>query len=195
MQPSLAAAGAPTPMPGSFTAGGVIGDISVIPDFGTYPTGQGLRASGITMDTAGNLFVADTGNHVVHKINVDIIWTVVAGTVGTAGSTGDGDAATNAFLNGPWDVATDTIGNLYIADTGNNAIRKVDQNNVMTTIIGLWNNNYLGTTGPLKSPISIDTDTTGSLYIGDTLNFRILKLSQKTGRFHSIIQFIIMQYT
>lgn len=150
------------------------GDIKTIPEYGTYPTNAvPLReAQGIAMDNEGNIFVADTGNHVVRKIDIDKKWSVVAGKLGIAGSTGDGSAASNALLNTPWGVAIDSMDTLYIADTGNNAVRMVN-NYTISTFLSSWTE--AGMRKSLNSPIAIAVDSMGGLYVGDTLNHRIVK--------------------
>ncbi len=85
------------------------------------------------MDSAGNLYIADTGNNRIRKVSNGVI-TTVAGN-GIAGFSGDNGPATSAQLNYPMGVAVDSAGNLYIADVGNNRIRKVS-NGVITTVAG-----------------------------------------------------------
>jgi hypothetical protein len=88
---------------------------------------------GVAVDSAGNLYIADSGNNRIRKVANGII-TTVAGN-GTPGFSGDNGPATSAQLNGPAGVAVDSAGNLYIADGGNNRIRKVS-NGVITTVAG-----------------------------------------------------------
>ncbi len=91
--------------------------------------------TGLTLDAAGNLYIADRGNHVVRKATAAGVQTVIAGT-GTAGFSGDGGSATQAQLNLPQAVAFDSAGNLIIADGGNGRLRKVTPAGVITTIAG-----------------------------------------------------------
>ena len=151
--------------------------IQSIPEMGKYPTSTAsMRApQGVAMDTVGNIFVADTGNHIVRKIDLYKTWSVVAGSLGVAGSTGDGSAASSALLNSPWGVAIDSMGILYITDTGNNAVRMVN-NGTVSMLLSNWTENGLNKS--LSSPVAIATDTAGGLYVGDTLNFRIIKLGK-----------------
>ena len=100
------------------------------------------------MDSAGNLYIADSGNNRIRKVSNGVI-TTVAGN-GTAGFSGDNGPATSAQLNYPQGVAVDSAGNLYIADTGNNRIRKVS-NGVITTVAGNGTAGFSGDNGPATS--------------------------------------------
>ena len=94
------------------------------------------QPSGFGIDAAGNVYIADTGNNIIRKVD----WTggivTFAGT-GVAGFSGDGGAATGAQLNQPTGVAADPQGNVYIADSNNQRIRKVDVRGNITTIAGM----------------------------------------------------------
>ena len=92
---------------------------------------------GLAIDPGGNMYIAELGGHRVRRVDaVTGRATTVAGT-GKAGFSGDGAPATDAQLNGPQGVAVDSLGNLYIADTGNRRIRKVDAaTGIITTIAG-----------------------------------------------------------
>ncbi|MFH1674773.1 MAG: RHS repeat-associated core domain-containing protein [Pseudomonadota bacterium] len=120
------------------------------------------------------------GNGTTIKNNVSIINTVAGN--GTAGYSGDDGPATEVMLRGPWHIAVDAVGNVYIADFSNSRIRKLDTNGIITTVAGGGNPpDGLGDGGPatearLFMPIGITVGTTGNLYIADTYNFRIRKL-------------------
>ena len=90
-------------------------------------------SSGLVVDSAGNLFVADTSNHCVRRVSPSGIITTVAGT-GVAGFSGDGGAAVDAKLAYPWGVAVDPAGNLFILDTFNSRVRKVSTSGIITTL-------------------------------------------------------------
>ena len=134
--------------------------------------------SGIAVDGAGNLFIADTGNNVVREIvqATGIIKTVAGnGTLGNAGDTGP---ATSANLNQPLGITVDPWGNLYVADTGNNRIRRVDAvTGVITHVAGDPNGaaGFTGNGGPaataeLNGPNAVAFDANGNMYIPDSLN-------------------------
>ena len=121
------------------------------------------------MDSAGNLYIADTGNDRIRKVSNGVI-TTVAGN-GTSGFSGDNGPATSAQLNHPHGVAVDSAGNLYIADTGNNRIRKVS-NGVITTVAGngtrrLQRRQRAGHQRPVSQPYGVAVDAAGNLYIAD----------------------------
>ncbi|MBI6546423.1 MAG: SMP-30/gluconolactonase/LRE family protein, partial [Cyanobacteria bacterium NC_groundwater_1444_Ag_S-0.65um_54_12] len=134
----------------------------------------------VAIDGAGNLYIADTGNHRVRKVASNGIITTVAGN-GTAAFAGDNGPATGASLNNPRDVLLDASGNLYIADSGNNRIRKVASNGTITTVAGNGTAAFAGDNGPatgasINSPRGMALDASGNLYIADASNHRIRKV-------------------
>ena len=137
-------------------------------------------ASGVALDAAGNLFIADTYNHSIRKVDTLGIITTIAGN-GLAGYAGDTGPATAANLNTPNAVVVDATGNLFIADTLNHAIRKIDVSGTITTVAGIGTAGYTGDGGPavsatLNSPYGIAADSSGNLFIADTLNHAIRKV-------------------
>ncbi len=135
---------------------------------------------GIAIDSAGNLFFADQHNHRIRKVDNSGNISTVAGN-GTSGFSGDGSGATSAELASPLGVAVDSSGNLYIADTGNNRIRKVTSGGTISTIAGLDTAGFSGdgaaaTSAELSTPVGIAVDSSGNLYIADTGNNRIRKI-------------------
>ncbi|MFZ3215591.1 MAG: choice-of-anchor D domain-containing protein, partial [Candidatus Acidiferrales bacterium] len=141
---------------------------------------------GIAFDPAGNLFIADTDNTVIRKVTASTgIISTFAGN-GNSGYSGDGGAATQATLSYPLAVATDANGNLYIADSQNNAIRLVNSGtNIITTVAGNGAAGYSGDGGPaagalLNYPAGVALDTAGNLYISDTSNAVIRKVVDGT---------------
>ncbi|OJW74992.1 MULTISPECIES: NHL repeat-containing protein [unclassified Spirosoma] len=135
----------------------------------------------VAVDGSGNLYIADRDNYRIRKVNASGVITTVAGT-GTYGYSGDGGLATSAQLNNPYNVAVDGSGNLYIADTYNNRIRKVDTFGVITTVAGTGNQGYSGdggqaTSARLDFPYSMSVDGSGNLYFSDGNNHCIRKIS------------------
>src|SRR5437667_73792 len=98
--------------------------------------------SGVAVDSAGNIYVADYGNHTIRKVTPAGVVTTLAGVAGSSGSA-DGTGS-DARFNGPLGVAMDSADNVYVADSGNNTIRKVTPTGVVTTLAGLAGN--LGST-------------------------------------------------
>lgn len=127
--------------------------------------------TGVAIDAAGNVFVADTENDVIRRIGADGIVTTVAGVPGTAGFI-DGIGSAARFDH-PTSLAFDSQGNLYVADTGNHAIRRMAPSHLVSTMIGIGapgHRNGVGTAAMLSSPGGIAFDPSGLLYIADTGN-------------------------
>ena len=143
-------------------------------------------AAGTAFDRQGNLYIADSGNNVIRKVDTNGFATIVAGN-GSGSFSGDGGPATNAGLYFPSAVVVDKTGNLFIADTFNYRVRKVDTNGVITTFAGnglsfnSFNPYQVGdggaaTNGALASPTSLALDAIGNLFIADRDNNRIAKV-------------------
>jgi sugar lactone lactonase YvrE len=135
---------------------------------------QLYRPSGLALDGEGNLFIADTSNNVIRKVTPEGIISTVAGNYALgAGYTGDNGPAIGAQLNGPYGLTADGGGNLYIADTGNNAIRMVTPGGTISTVAVFGpcnppNNNDLCYTGTIpgvqnRIPVSPFGSPTGTL--------------------------------
>ncbi len=135
---------------------------------------------GIAVDSSGNVYIADTSNNRVRKIDTSGNINTVAGN-GTRGYSGDGAAATNAELWFPAGLAFDSSGNLYIADYGSATVRKLDTKGNITTVAGTGAFGDSGDGGPatkatLGYPYSIAFDAAGNLYIADVGNLNIRKV-------------------
>ncbi len=133
--------------------------------------------TGVAVDAAGNLYIADKGNNRIRKVDASGIITTFAGT-NVAGFAGDGGSATNARLSSPASVALDASGNLYIADTGNNRVRKVNPTGVITTVAGTNVSGFTGdggaaTNARLSGVSGVAVDAAGDLFILDSSNHRV----------------------
>ena len=147
--------------------------------------GSALNASlsdvtGLALDPAGNLYIADAGNRRIRKVTPGGIISTVAGT-GLEGFSGDGGPATNARLNRPTSVLF-TGGNLYIADSSNQRIRRVNSEGTITTVAGNGAIGFSGDGGPATSaslmfPLGMAVDSLGNLYFADGDNNRIRRVS------------------
>lgn len=135
--------------------------------------------SGVAVDSSGNVYF--TSGHSVFKIDSNGTLTRVAGN-SRAGYSGDGGPATSAQLNGPYSLAIDRAGTLYIADGGNHRIRKVSSNGTIATLAGTGVAGYSGDGGPaisaqLNAPLGVTVDNSGNVYIADSFNQRIRKVA------------------
>ena len=142
--------------------------------------------SGVALDSAGNLYIADTKNHRIRKITAATgVITTIAGN-GRSGFTGDGGAATSTSLGDPLGVAIDSAGNLYIADTNNHRIRKITVTGQITTVAGSYSVGFAGdggaaTSAAMNYPSGVTVDGAGNLYVADSGNHRIRKITAATG--------------
>jgi len=131
----------------------------------------------LAVDGIGNLYIADAFNHRIRRVDTSGTITTIAGT-GESGFSGDNGPAVQAQLDAPLGVAVDAAGNLYIADAGNNRIRRVDTSGTITTIAGTGEPGFGGDSGPaveaqLYSPYGVAVDGAGNLYVADSGNSRI----------------------
>jgi len=142
----------------------------------------GMPAQGVAADSAGNIYIADYGNHRVRKVTTGGTITTIAGT-GIAGGSGDEEPATNAQLWSPRGMAIDAKGNLYIADSDTNRVRVVDpQGNIHafagTGVGGDAGDGDSALNAQLSGPTGLAIDRgTGTLYIADTGNHRVRKVA------------------
>lgn len=166
------------------------GDISTVAGGGVALTGDGgLATSGwmnepqtMAVDAAGNVYIADTQNHRIRKIDVGTGFiSTIAGT-GVQGYSGDGGAATSAKLNQPKGIDIDSAGNVIFSDTDNHRIRMITPGGTISTIAGTGGEGFSGDGGPataakIKKPGSVSIDGADVIYFADTRNHRIRKFA------------------
>ena len=133
--------------------------------------------AGLVVDTSNNVFVADTGNNAIRKITpAGVVTTVAGGTYGTNDGVG-----LAARFSGPYGVGLDAANNLYVADTGNSAIRKVTLGGVVTTLAGITlitgTNDGTGAAARFNRPYDLTVDSDGSIYVADSANHTIRKVT------------------
>jgi uncharacterized protein (TIGR03437 family) len=150
-------------------------------DGGASAFAQLNQPASVAVDAFGTLYFADSRNHRIRRIRTNGAIDTVAGN-GSAGFSGDGASAVAAQLNQPMGVAVDSSGNLVIADTGNNRIRRVSSNGTITTIAGNGNASFFGDGGPavrasVHAPQGVALDRSGDVLIADTLNQRIRRIT------------------
>ena len=164
--------------------GGIVTTLAGQPGVGGYANGTGKAAQflnplGVAVDAAGNVYVADTLNSLIRKITPEGTVSTLAGVADTTGAK-DGPAGSALFFY-PQGVAVDGAGNVYVADTGNATIRKITPHGVVSTLAGTAQNadagDGLGAAAQFSSPFTIAVDTNGILYVADTENSTIRKIS------------------
>ena len=138
--------------------------------------------SDIDVDSEGNLYISDRSNNRIRKVNSDGIITTIAG-LGKPGYGGDFGPADKALLKYPFGISLDSKGNFYIADRGNNRVRKIDQRGIITTIAGDGTHSFGGDYGPanqssLAFPTDVIVDSLGIVYIADRNNNRVRKIDR-----------------
>ncbi|MCU0781492.1 MAG: hypothetical protein MUF04_10390, partial [Akkermansiaceae bacterium] len=167
----IASGGAVTTMAGS---AGLTGSTD-----GTSADARFHSPTGLAVDAAGTLYVCDTGNHTIRKITPGGVVTTIAGSPGLAGTT---DAhGSGARFNAPRGITLDAAGNLYVADTGNHAIRKIATTGEVTTFAGLagtaGTTDATGTSARFHSPKDITIEASGTFHIADSGNHTIRKIT------------------
>ena len=141
---------------------------------------------GMAVDAAGNMYVADAGNNVIRKITAAGVVTTYAGSpTGDYGYNNSTDPS-KALFKSPRSVALDATGNLYVADYGNNIIRKISTAGVVTTLAGdaiarYMNSSSESVTASFNGPIAVTIDALGNLYVADVNNKAIRKVDVNTG--------------
>lgn len=197
-----AVAWAPGLPAGAATAAGMVGTVAGSPppgastsygyggDGGPATQAQLYQPRAMAVDAAGVVYVADGLNHRVRRIDTAGVITTVAGT-GQPGFSGDGGPATEAALDTPHGVAVDNAGNLYIADSSNHRVRRVDPSGVITTVAGTGKPGATGQGGPatealIKHPKALLVDPSGALYFTDTGNNRVCRVDPADGKITTV---------
>ncbi len=139
--------------------------------------------TGVAVDGAGNLFIADNENHRIRRLDARGIITTIAGT-GALGFSGDHVPAVAARLSIPIGLTVDDVGNLFIADTYNNRIRRVDARGIITTVAGTGKFGYSGDNGPavearISRPYGVAVDNAGNVYVADQGNSRVRRVDAR----------------
>ena len=161
--------------------GGVIAENSIVSTL-PYTVSSGVNTSinsltGIAMDLLGNIYISDEGQHIIQKISTTGILTILAGSGVSGFADGTG---TSAKFNRPKGLAVDKSGNVYVADMGNNRIRKISSTGVVSTLAGSGVGGSVNATGALASfynPTGIAIDKSGNLYVAEFVNNMIRKIS------------------
>ena len=166
------------------TSAGVVTTIAGAAGFSgsTDATGSAARFQnpyGISVDTAGNIFVSDTNNYTIRKVTSAGVVTTLAGLAGSSGST---DATGSAARFGsPYGLSVDTAGNIFVADRGNHTIRKVTSAGVVSTLAGsagiAGSTDGTGSAARFNQPNGISVDSAGNVFVGDIFNHTIRKVT------------------
>lgn len=175
--PALAGAEADYSTPYYFTT--LAGESSIGSADGAGRAARFFNPSGVAVDSAGNLFVADTGNHTIRKVTPAGVVSTFAGTPGFNGSA-DGPGNTARFRD-PEGVAADDDGNLLVADAGNNTIRKITPDGVVTTLAGkagaFGSADGIGVDALFNHPNALTIDAADNVFVVDSWNETIRKIS------------------
>lgn len=177
------------------------GVISTFAGNGTYGfTGDGGAATsanlaqphGVAIDTNGNVFIADYYNSLIRKVNVSGVITTFAGTLDTFGFAGDRGLATSALLWNTIAVATDRMGNVYVADRNNHRVRKVDLTGMIVTFAGTDSAGHTGdggdaTAARLDAPTGLTIDNLGNVYIADVGSNTVRKVDVSSGIISTVV--------
>jgi hypothetical protein len=166
------------------TPGGVVTTLAGLAESPGSDDGTGSAARfndpyGVAVDSAGNVYVADSGNFTIRKVTPGGVVTTLAGLAGYGGSA-DGMGSAARFYC-PWGVAVDSAGNVFVADSKNHTIRKVTSGGVVTTLAGLagsqGSDDGTGSAARFRYPWGVDVDSAGNVYVADAYNHTIRKMT------------------
>jgi len=154
----------------------------LVGDDGAATAAELRNAHGIALDRQGDLYIADTDNHRVRKITAAGIISTLVGN-GHAGFAGDDGPAALGLLNSPYGLAVDAAGNVYIADYGNQRVRKVSPDGMIVTVAGTGQKGSSGDGGPataaqLMSPRNLAIDSVGNLYVSEFEGHRVRRIAR-----------------
>jgi len=166
---------------GNLTTVAGTGPLGFSGDGGSATAASLNQPSAVAIDSAGNLYIADSGNGRVRRVNSFGAISTAAGN-GGFGAAGDGGPAVNASFKQPVAIAVDSTRNTYVVDKSGQRIRKIDPSGIITTLAGTGEAGFTGDGGPavnasLNAPAGIATDSSGNVYIADTGNARIRKIT------------------
>lgn len=173
------------------TVAGVLGSQGYTGDGGAATAAQLSLPEGLALDAAENLYIGDTGNDALRVVSLatGVIQTM-AGT-GAAGFNGDNRPAAGAQLDGPWGIAIGADGAVYVADSGDHRVRKISVGRTITTVAGTGLKGFGGdgaaaAAAMLDTPVALAFDPAGDLYIADSGNNRVRKVSGLTGKIATV---------
>jgi uncharacterized protein (TIGR03437 family) len=164
-----------------YIADGGTGRVRKVSTDGTITTSAIVGASGVAVDTAGNLYISQSTMNVIHLVRPNGTDSIIAGN-GKPGFSGDNGPATAAQLFTPLGLKVDAMGNVFVADSGNNRIRKITPQGIITTVAGSAQGGFAGdnlsaTTARIFAPTDVGIDSKGNFYITDSNNSRIRVVS------------------
>ena len=148
-------------------------------DIGAATSAQLATPWGMTLDDEGNIYISDSYNHRIRKVDTDGNITTIAGT-GTAGDSGEGGAATSALLNTPGCIDIDKAGNIYFTSLGNRKVKKILKNGNIVTIAGTgvigYAENSVALSAGMRESYGLTLDNSNNVYISDTFNSLVRKI-------------------
>jgi sugar lactone lactonase YvrE len=166
------------------TPGGVVSTLAGLAGNSGSNDGSGSAArfwhpSSVAVDSSGNVYVADTDNSTIRKITPGGVVSTLAGLAGSTGSADGAGSAARFYY--PYGVAVDSLGNLYVADSWNSTIRKITSGGVVSTLAGqagsLGSDDGTGSDARFSDPSGLAVDSSGNVYVDDTLNNTIRKIT------------------